>query len=78
VAVQKIQARRKPRPQPAPGTDLGRITKGLSDLDPIGRKAMRLSAEGKTGSEIAATLNLSENQVKHALREARKHLAGVH
>lgn len=77
VAVQKVQAKRKPKPQPLPGTDLKRITDGLSELDPIGRKAMRLSAEGKTGPEIAATLSLTEREVRQHLREARKRLARV-
>jgi len=77
VAVQKVRAKRKPRPQPLPGSELARISKGLGDLEPTARKAMRLSAEGKTGIEIAATLGITEEQAKRALREARKHLAGT-
>jgi len=77
VAVQRVRAKIKPRPQPQPGSELARISKGLSGLEPTARKAMRLSSEGRTGLQIAATLAITEEQVKRSLREARKYLAAV-
>lgn len=55
--------------------DLERVGESLRGLTPIARKAMRLTAEGKTGSEIAATLGLSLVDTKILIRSTRRQMA---
>lgn len=57
--------------------DLARIKDSLDGLPPIARKAMRLSSEGRTGAEIAATLGVSLDDARTIIRSARKRMAGL-
>lgn len=78
VVLQQIKRERKAsRPAPLLTGDLARIKSGLDDLPPIARKAMRLTAEGRSGAEIAATLGVSLDAAKVIVRGARKAMAGL-
>lgn len=71
----------KKRPSSKPGVpmtpEMMKIREILKSLDPLTRKALRLSSEGKTGPEIAAVLDLSVDETRTRIRDVRRRLAGV-
>lgn len=69
--AKKKEPKERPPSEPVP-EDVSRIARDLGALPEDVRKAMRLSAEGKRGPEIAATLGLNERQVKRILRQGRR------
>ena len=52
-----------------------RLRRNLSRLTPQARKALRLSAQGKTGDQIAAELDVAVDEARTILRSARILLA---